>query len=206
MVSDGTTGGVPDLQANGGGVPTLIDWFLRKDRERLKRFIQAVVDAVPGVHDVGVETPEPARRSIELKIDEGAWLPADQASAGVRLLLFFLALAHHPQPPSLVLLEEPENGLHPRRMAHVMRLLRGLTEGRFGAPPIQVVLSTHSPHLLDEIDPAKDQVLVFRRNEDGSRTAEPADAARLATFLDEFKLGEVWFNQRESGLVSRPAS
>ncbi len=47
-------------------------------------------------------------------------------------------------------------------------------------------------------------MLVFRRNEiDGSRTAEPVDLERVRNFLDEFMLGEVWFNQEESGLVAK---
>ena len=46
-------------------------------------------------------------------------------------------------------------------------------------------------------------MLVFRRGDDGARTAEAVDAKRLELFLDEFKLGEVWFNQGEAGLVAR---
>ena len=37
----------------------------------------------------------------------------------------------------------------------------------------------------------------------GSRTAEPADAERLKVFLDEFMLGEVWYNEGEEGLVKK---
>ena len=68
------------------------------------------------------------------------------------------------------------------------------------------MLTTHSPFLLDLVDLARVQVLVFRRNEDGSRTAEPADAERLRVFLDEFQLGEVWLNQGEPGLVAKAPS
>jgi hypothetical protein len=43
----------------------------------------------------------------------------------------------------------------------------------------------------------------FKRNDDGSRTAEPVDTERLKDFLSEFMLGEVWYNQGEEGLVKR---
>ena len=33
--------------------------------------------------------------------------------------------------------------------------------------------------------------------------AEPADTERLKVFLDEFMLGEVWYNQGEEGLVAK---
>ena len=50
-----------------------------------------------------------------------------------------------------------------------------------------------------------DQVLTFRRSEEaeGKRLIEPVDKGRLSVFLDEFMLGEVWFNQTEEGLVSK---
>ena len=129
-------------------------------------------------------------------------MPADRASVGVRLLLFFVAMAYHPKPPKLMLIEEPENSVHPKRLGDVVRLLHEITQGKHGNHAAQVVLTTHSPHLLDHIDPSTDQVLVFRREDDGSRTAEPADAERLKNFLDEFMLGEVWYNEGEAGLVS----
>lgn len=47
-------------------------------------------------------------------------------------------------------------------------------------------------------------MLVFSRQDDGSRTAVAVDRDRMATFLDEFMLGEVWFNQSEEGLVAKP--
>lgn len=115
------------------------------------------------------------------------------------MLIFFVALAYHPTPPELLLVEEPDSGVHPGRLADIMRLLREITQGKHGDRGAQVVLTTHSPYLLDLVDIEQDQVLVFRRNDDGTRTAEAVDAKRLELFLDEFKLGEVWFNQGEAG-------
>ena len=79
--------------------------------------------------------------------------------------------------------------MHPKRLEDVMKLLRDITQGVHAGNKAQVILTTHSPHLLDYVDLDTDQVLVFSRNkEDGSRTAEPADAERLKNFLDEFML------------------
>jgi hypothetical protein len=85
----------------------------------------------------------------------------------------------------------------------VVRLLRDITQGAHGGGNSQVVLTTHSPYLLDFIDLDKDQVLVFRRIHHGIRTVQPADPERLKLFLDEFMLGEVWYNQGEEGLVQK---
>lgn len=207
MMGSKGANGVPRLDRVGQNVPALLDYLLRKHRARFDHFVESLRAHVPGLERVDIDTPSPELRTIELVTDGGFGFSASQASAGVRILIFFLALVHHPEPPDLLLIEEPENGLHPKRLSNVMRLLRSLTKGRFGAheasQPTQVVLTTHSPYLLDEVDLKTDQVLVFRREPDGERTAEPVDGERLKLFLEDFNLGEVWFNQSEEGLVRR---
>jgi predicted ATPase len=193
------------LDYDGQKVPALFDYLLRRDRKRFFSIVEALRQRVPGLEDIDIATPDPALRRIELVIERGLRIPADAASAGVRLLMFFVALAYHPRPPKLVLVEEPENGIHPKRLTDVMQLLREITLGDHGEHPAQVILTTHSPYLLDCVDPEHDQVLVFQRNDDGSRGAQPVDVDRLKTFMDEFMLGEVWFNETEAGLVAKPS-
>ena len=193
----------PKLGAAGDGLPTLVDYLVRQDRARFDRFVDAMCRRVPGLCEINPGHPDAATRRLDLKVEGGLVIPAEKASAGVRLMLFFVALAFHPDPPDIILLEEPENGVHPKRLADIVSLLREITKGAQGGHPAQVILTTHSPYLLDHVDLAQDQVLVFRRNDDGSRTAEPVNADRLKTFLEDFKLGEVWFNEQEDGLTKR---
>lgn len=210
MVSEGyaDSGQPPPIEPDGKQVAALLDYFLRRDLNRFARFVDAAKELVPGFENIQISTPTSAQRSIDLVIDNGLVIPADRASVGLRLMLFFLALAYHPDPPKLILLEEPENGVHPKRLADIMRLLREITQGKHGKHAAQIILTTHSPYLLDHIkleEDDEDMVLVFRRNEDGSRTAEPVDAGRLKDFLGEFMLGEIWFNEGEAGLVGPSA-
>ncbi len=191
------------LSQDGSELPALVDYLLRRDRPRFDGFVQAAKERVPGLDNIEVGTPQPHLRELVLVVENGFRVQGPMVSSGVRLLLFFLALAWNPQPADIWLIEEPENGIHPKRLAEVMSVLREVTRGVHAGKPAQVILTTHSPYVLDCVDLEKEQVLVFRRNEDGSRTAEPADKERLKTFLGEFMLGEVWFNQGEAGLVSK---
>jgi len=193
-----------DIGQDGGRVAALCDFLLRRDRTRFFKMVETLQRYIPGLEDIAIGTPDAATRQIDLVIDDGFHLSADHASAGVRLLLFFVALAHHPRPPRTILVEEPENGIHPRRLSDVMHLLRATSKGEFGDYPAQVIVTTHSPYLLDSVDLSQDQVLVFRRNDHGSRTASPVDAERMKTFIDDFMLGEIWFNEEEAGLVAKP--
>jgi predicted ATPase len=194
--------GAPHLQANGSHLGAFLDYLLRKDRKRYDQIQHSLRQLVPGLEEVVISTPSSDSRAVTLVIEKGYEIPGDRLSTGVRMLFFFVALAHHPDPPDVVLIEEPENGVHPKRLKEIVELLRGLSHGELSGHPVQVILSTHSPYLLDHIRLPEDQVLVFTREVDGQRTAQEADDQRLKAFLDEFMLGEVWFNQGEEGLVT----
>src|SRR5262249_55249839 len=112
--------GPPSISSAGDNVPALVDYLLRRDRDRFKSFENAVAQLVPGLESVVVATPDPATRRLDLVIENGLMIPADTASAGVRLLLFFVALAYHPSPPVRILIEEPANGIHPQRLIEVV--------------------------------------------------------------------------------------
>lgn len=199
--------GPPALAPDGSNIAAVLDFLLRRDRERFFSIVDALKRNIKGLLDVEIATPGGGQmRRLDFSFEGGFTLPGHEVSAGISLLTFFLCLAYHPQPPDLVLIEEPENGVHPKRLALIGELLRSLTTGEHSGHKTQVIVSTHSPYLLDHIKLPEDQVLVFRRAADGTRTVEPADAEGLKAFLDEFMMGEIWFNRGEEGLVRAPAA
>lgn len=195
--------GIPKIDNRASNLPAYLDALLRKDRKSFFRILDKLKDLIPGLIDLRIDTPSAQSRRIDLELENDLVMEAELASLGVRLLIFFVALANHPDPPNTILLEEPETGVHPKRLVDIVELLKGLTEGVFAQTKTQVILTTHSPYLLDCIDPDKHQVLVLEREPDGSRVAHPVDTERLSVFLDESMLGEVWTNQEEAGLVAK---
>jgi predicted ATPase len=193
--------GVPTLNGDGRNLASILDIFLRRDRERFFRVRDILIKQVPGVEDINILTPAPDKRNINFTIDNGFEIDGNKTSVGVRLILFFIVLSNHPRPPKTILIEEPENGVHPGRLIEIIHMLRTLSEGKYGNCPTQIILSTHSPYLLDAVDLDQDQVLVFERGEQGDRHVKPVDKQKLKVFLDEFLLGEVWYNEGEKGLV-----
>jgi predicted ATPase len=195
--------GIPPIAKDGGNLPAYLDALLRKDRQRFFRILDTLRTLVPGFCDLNIETPKSDRRRIDIEFEEGLIMEGQFASFGVKMMIFFVCLANHPNPPRTVLIEEPETGVHPQRLKDIVDLLVGLTEGKFSSDKIQVIVSTHSPHLLDLVDPEKHQVLVHRRLETGECVVDPLDIQRMEYFLDGFMLGEVWFNQDEGNLVKK---
>ncbi len=137
-------------------------------------------------------------KEIRLATRDGE-LRLAQASDGAILLLGFLALTYSPKPPDLILIEEPENGIHPKRLIEVTKLLRRFVQQEKNAP--QIIMTTHSPYLLSEFQP--EEVTLMRRQPDGSAKAFPLrDAPHIRERMgDGFYLGELWYNLNEEDLL-----
>ena len=108
--------------------------------EKALRTILPQVEAIDvGVNDLG---------EVELRLKEGGIsIPARVLSEGTLRMLGILALTGTKEPPSLVGFEEPENGIHPRRIQLIAELLKT----RASLRQTQYIVTTHSPLLPDLI-------------------------------------------------------
>lgn len=86
------------------------------------------------------------------------------ASDGTLRLLALLAAFLGPEPARFYFLEELEVGIHPARLHLLLDLIEQQTRPQPGRRPIQVVATTHSPHLLRLLQPSTlaDAALVYR--------------------------------------------
>jgi predicted ATPase len=81
----------------------------------------------------------------------------DEISDGLKYFICILAILHQPNPPKVILLEEPENGIHPRRIIEIYRLITKLAEEK----DVQFFITTHSPILLNLFSEDPECVWVF---------------------------------------------
>ena len=95
-------------------------------------------------------------------------IPAWLLSEGTRRITALFALLESTPPPSLIAVEEIENGLDPWTLQFILRALR-----EAAADGVQILLTTHSPYLLDQVDP--DEVIYVSR-EKGETVYTHADA------------------------------
>lgn len=114
----------------------------RKDFDAIVRAARAVIPSIEGVRTELVGS----RGEIDLFVlQDGTWMPARVISEGTLRVLALCAMAANPFREGLVAFEEPENGVHPRRIEVVTRLLASAARRR------QVVITTHSPLVVGEI-------------------------------------------------------
>ena len=89
---------------------------------------------------------------------------ADELSEGTLYFLALLCIVHQPNPPKLLLLEEPEKGIHPRRIKEVLDFIFQLAEDK----DIQVIMTSHSERVLDEFEDIPEAVFIFDKDEEGA--------------------------------------
>jgi predicted ATPase len=125
---------------------------------QFKAVEKALHTVMPNIEGIEVEVSDLGE--VELRLREGGVaVPARVLSEGTLRLLGLLALAGAREPPALVGFEEPENGIHPRRIQLIAELLR--TRARLGQT--QYIVTTHSP-ILSDLMPAE-SLFVVRRSQ-----------------------------------------
>ena len=89
---------------------------------------------------------------------------ADELSEGTLYFLALLCIINQPNPPKLLLLEEPEKGIHPRRIFEVIQFIFRLAEEK----DVQVILTTHSPIVVDMFKDIPESVFIFDKDDEGA--------------------------------------
>jgi predicted ATPase len=82
-------------------------------------------------------------------------------------------------------IEEPELGLHPDVIPTIARLLKD------AADRTQLVVTTHSDILIDELSDQPESVVVCEKV-DGATRMSRLDEKQLATWLEQYRLGQLW--------------
>lgn len=96
---------------------------------------------------------------------------AEDVSEGVMYFLGLLCIIHQPNPPKLLLLEEPEKGIHPRRIREVMNFIFELARQR----SIQIIITSHSPYIVDHFADMPEYISIFDRENDETVIHNAAD-------------------------------
>ena len=132
--------------------------------------------------------PPAADQRIQLRV---RWksLQREQSAAdlsdGTLRFLFLLAVLANPSPPALIAIDEPETGLHPSMLPIVAEYARD------AATRTQVILTTHSPELLDAFGQQTPTTTVVEWK-DGQTQLRVLAGEKLDYWLKKYTLGELY--------------
>ncbi len=149
----------------------LVPFLFNLSQNHKGKFRQLEIDLARTVGDlISLSTPADPYEVGKLRLkffdhkDHSFW--AEEVSEGVLYFLALLCIVHQPDPPKLLLLEEPEKGIHPRRIREVMDFIFELARLR----DIQIILTSHSPYVVDYFADIPNCISVFDRDKESGET------------------------------------
>jgi predicted ATPase len=176
------------LRADGSNLPSFLYLLQRRYRDTYE-LIRRTVQRVTPFFDDFTLTPDPlneeAIRLAWRHKNSDQYFGASALSDGSLRFIVLATLFLQPVMlrPSVILVDEPELGLHPSAIALLAALVKQ------ASVETQVILSTQSALLLDHFQP--EDILVAERD-GGSTGIRRLDAARLESWLEDYSLGELW--------------
>jgi predicted ATPase len=191
------TKGAVRLANDGSNVADFLLDLRRQDANAFNGIVETMAFVLPYAKDI-----QPTLTSSE--IERKAWLqlsedtfkvPGWLLSTGTLRMLALLALLRHPTPPPLIVVEEIENGLDPRSIHLIVEEIRSAVLSGV----TQVIVTTHSPYLLDLL--TLEHLVVVERDAEGHpRFIRPADNENLQTWAQEFAPGKLYTMGNLTGL------
>lgn len=170
------------LQEDGKNLALVLNRFQGEPAVK-RRLLDALSKFYEGITDFYVNIEG---STVQLFLQEGDMvIPATRLSDGTLRYLCLLAILCHPQPPPLICIEEPELGLHPDIQSTVSRLLLEASKRS------QLLVTTHSDLLVDALTNEWWSIVVCEKR-DGQTVMRRLDEEKMAAWLEDYRLGELW--------------
>jgi predicted ATPase len=178
----------------GLGLAGLFDSLLARDRRAFTTIEDRFRSLFPTVAVLRLDAHSHATKVMGLTLTTGEAVGPSEMSEGMLYWLAF-AIIEHLAPQQILLIEEPENGLHPARITEVMRVLREVSQRT------QIILATHSPLVINELEP-EEVTIVTRRPDRGTICTPMKDTKHFETRAKIYALGELWLSFADGNLES----
>lgn len=152
------------LMPHGSNLPRVIENLRKKDSHKFDLWLEHIRTGLPDIQNIEiVEIESNKYKYLAVVYKSGLKVPSWLVSDGTLRVLALTLLAYCPLEDSdgIYLLEEPENGVHPKIMDLITDSLRSISDG-------QVLIASHSPVMLTLWQDKKEEILCFAKNEEGA--------------------------------------
>ena len=190
---------IKELLRDGSNLAGALTYIRDQDEDAYDHLREELQRWLPEFDSIGFTNDQNGYRSLYLRqAGTRQQIPATELSEGTLLALALLAIVHQPGAPTLIGLEEPDRGLHPRLLREVRDALYRISfPSDFGIKrqPVQVIATTHSPLFLDLFKDHPEQIIIAEKNADGSATFKNlSEDKQLQEMIGDAPLGEVWYS------------
>ena len=165
-------------------------YFLQVKHEKIfARIVATIKSVAPYIDKFILEPSQLNPKEIELRwVEKGdveSNFSAYQLSDGTLRFIALSTVLLQPNPPSVVIIDEPELGLHPLAIAKLAGMIQA------AASKTQIILSTQSANLIDYFEP-EDIIAVDRNKDENQSVLTRLNSENLKLWLDDYSLGDLW--------------
>lgn len=174
------------FRPDAGNLPAYLFWLQEKHPTQFRQIEEHVRLVAPYFDSFVLAPSRLNEKKIKLEWKQkgsDAYFDAYSLSDGTLRFICLATLLLQPNPPALILLDEPELGLHPAAIRMLAEMLEAASKR------VQVLLATQSVTLLNNFAP-KD--VIVAENDGKQTTFKRIDEEKLQHWLDEFSIGELW--------------
>ncbi|MFA0181325.1 AAA family ATPase [Vibrio cyclitrophicus] len=173
------------FKSDGSSLPWQVFELQTKDPEGLNEWLELVQMALPSVKKIEAQKrTDDGFCYLEVTYNNEMKVPSSGLSHGTLHILALTVLPYLQNPPNIITLEEPENGIHPKAIDAVLEALKLTSE-------TQLWLSTHSPVVL--ANSGLEQIITMRFQNDGSTAVlKGNEHPRLKEWKGEVDLGTLF--------------
>ncbi len=179
------------LRSDGRNLPAFLYLLKVKHPKIYSRILKTIQSVAPYIHEFILEPNELNKKEIELRwVDKGdpeSSFSAYQFSDGTLRFIALTTLLLQPAPPSVIIIDEPELGLHPFAIGKLAGMIQ-VASGK-----AQIIAATQSPGLVSCFSP-EDILVIDRSEKENQSIFNRLDEKRMSIWLqDETNtLGQLW--------------
>jgi predicted ATPase len=148
------------FKPDGSNLPWVIDELSQRDPVRFKDWLAHLQTALPDIENIRtVEREDDRHRYLVVEYKGGLGVPSWLVSDGTLRLLALTLPAYLPDLKGIYLIEEPENGIHPRAVETVFQSMSSVYDA-------QILMASHSPVILGIAK--AEEILCFAKTAEGA--------------------------------------
>jgi len=187
----------PVLHEDASNLSSVLHYLMTEHRPAFDELQQHLRSVIPGFKGLTVKIRgrgEAIAFWQESGVDDE--LSLADLSDGILRLICWVCLCVQPNPPSLICIDEPDQGVHPRTLPVLAALFENASERT------QILLATHSSYFLTQFDIS--QIAVLRKENGEAEFIKPGESQVLIDMLDDFGSDEIEQLHRSDELERLP--
>lgn len=177
------------LKTDGRNLPAFLYYLQERHNKLFKRIEKTIKSIAPYIDHFILQPTKLKPSEIELrwneKGDANSNFTAYQFSDGTLRFIALATVLLQPKPPAVIVIDEPELGLHPQAIQKLAGLIK------MASNKTQLIISTQSVNLVDCFE-TNDIVTVDRSTIQKQSIFKRLDEHKLKGWLEEHTLGELW--------------